>query len=83
MTFRSHKDAPAQQLNVVGRWMPFAEDEIDCHANPMEVEVPVAGGYRGAFLACAPPASSPLDGHLLLLELFSVRALATDVDFLL
>lgn len=81
-TFAFPDVEPAEQLHIVGRWMPF-RDDVSRYSNPLEVEVPVPGGYRGVFLACAPPPGSPLDGHLLLLEVYSVDPVVADVEFLL
>jgi hypothetical protein len=83
VTFYDAAEDPPKQLHVAARWMPLAAEEIGQHMNPLEIEVPVPGGYRGVFMACAPPSDSPLAGHLLLLEVHSVVPLAVESDFLL
>lgn len=82
-TFADQVDEPPERIHIVGRWMPLDSDEIDRNTNPLEVEVPVSGGYRGVFIACAPPPGSPFDGHVLLLEVHSVAPATQGVDFLL
>jgi hypothetical protein len=82
-TFADPVDDPPRQCHIVARWMPLPADDIDVHTNPLEVEVPVPGAYRGVFMACAPLPGSPLDGHLLLLEFFSVVPLEANADSLL